>query len=435
MRIKTIWSVTIRATQDWWGDNCLRLAASLAYYTALLPGAPVAAPRRPDRDGARTGTGGRSARHPARKPHGPGWPRTRQQHSYHHQSGGGHLGDRRRPRHPGHWRHGGLRRAPGDDEPHLGGPARPDQRGLGRDLGLAQGARLLAGPLFALAFLLVVSLVISAALAGASALFRVRSRRPQPPPGNRRLAGGPHPRIFLAFLTTCRTPRSLARRVAGRIRHRGLFTLGKTGDRLLPRPGQRRLGLRGGRVDGGAPRVGLLLGPDRVLRRRVHAGLGHAPGRRGPPAARRVRGGAQDEGRGGRRAYRGGISACPVEHGAVRCKPSDLLCGSRCRSTIPASQRGDRRCPRAARPRDEYTDPWDGLQADAIVATEGKKSDAGDDNHIDVARRGNYLGAMDHILDRGGQDASRSCRICSRLGAMVDWPDRFLAGVTLVASW
>jgi membrane protein len=35
MRIKTIWSVTIRATQDWWGDNCLRLAASLAYYTAL----------------------------------------------------------------------------------------------------------------------------------------------------------------------------------------------------------------------------------------------------------------------------------------------------------------------------------------------------------------------------------------------------------------
>lgn len=35
MRIKTIWTVTIRATQDWWGDNCLRLAASLAYYTAI----------------------------------------------------------------------------------------------------------------------------------------------------------------------------------------------------------------------------------------------------------------------------------------------------------------------------------------------------------------------------------------------------------------
>jgi uncharacterized BrkB/YihY/UPF0761 family membrane protein len=35
MRIKSLWSVTIRAALDWWGDNCLRLAASLAYYTAL----------------------------------------------------------------------------------------------------------------------------------------------------------------------------------------------------------------------------------------------------------------------------------------------------------------------------------------------------------------------------------------------------------------
>ena len=35
MRIKRLWNVTIRAAQDWWEDNCLRLAASLAYYTAL----------------------------------------------------------------------------------------------------------------------------------------------------------------------------------------------------------------------------------------------------------------------------------------------------------------------------------------------------------------------------------------------------------------
>jgi membrane protein len=35
MRIKSLCSVTIRAALDWWGDNCLRLAASLAYYTAL----------------------------------------------------------------------------------------------------------------------------------------------------------------------------------------------------------------------------------------------------------------------------------------------------------------------------------------------------------------------------------------------------------------
>jgi membrane protein len=35
MQLRTFWRVTIRAVQDWWEDNCLRLAASLAYYTAL----------------------------------------------------------------------------------------------------------------------------------------------------------------------------------------------------------------------------------------------------------------------------------------------------------------------------------------------------------------------------------------------------------------
>jgi membrane protein len=35
MPIKTLWEVTIGAAQDWWEDNGLRLAASLAYYTAL----------------------------------------------------------------------------------------------------------------------------------------------------------------------------------------------------------------------------------------------------------------------------------------------------------------------------------------------------------------------------------------------------------------
>ena len=35
MPIKSLWSVTLGAAQDWWEDNCLRLAASLAYYTAL----------------------------------------------------------------------------------------------------------------------------------------------------------------------------------------------------------------------------------------------------------------------------------------------------------------------------------------------------------------------------------------------------------------
>ena len=35
MQLKSFWSVTIRAAQDWWEDNCLRLAASPAYYAAL----------------------------------------------------------------------------------------------------------------------------------------------------------------------------------------------------------------------------------------------------------------------------------------------------------------------------------------------------------------------------------------------------------------
>jgi membrane protein len=35
MRTKILWRVTRRALRDWWADNCLRLAASLAFYTAL----------------------------------------------------------------------------------------------------------------------------------------------------------------------------------------------------------------------------------------------------------------------------------------------------------------------------------------------------------------------------------------------------------------
>src|SRR4029453_2215927 len=35
MPIAPLWHATLRAFQDWWNDNCLRLAASLAYYTAL----------------------------------------------------------------------------------------------------------------------------------------------------------------------------------------------------------------------------------------------------------------------------------------------------------------------------------------------------------------------------------------------------------------
>src|SRR5215467_12904089 len=35
MRLKTIWNVTQSAVWAWWADNCMRLSASLAFYTAL----------------------------------------------------------------------------------------------------------------------------------------------------------------------------------------------------------------------------------------------------------------------------------------------------------------------------------------------------------------------------------------------------------------
>jgi hypothetical protein len=36
--ITTLWHVTLHALQDWWGDNCLRLAASLAPLVLLIVG-------------------------------------------------------------------------------------------------------------------------------------------------------------------------------------------------------------------------------------------------------------------------------------------------------------------------------------------------------------------------------------------------------------
>ena len=35
MRVNTVWSVTKSAAWAWWNDNCMRLAASLAFYTVL----------------------------------------------------------------------------------------------------------------------------------------------------------------------------------------------------------------------------------------------------------------------------------------------------------------------------------------------------------------------------------------------------------------
>jgi uncharacterized BrkB/YihY/UPF0761 family membrane protein len=35
MPLRSLGRVTLRAAQDWWEEHCLRLAASLAYYTVL----------------------------------------------------------------------------------------------------------------------------------------------------------------------------------------------------------------------------------------------------------------------------------------------------------------------------------------------------------------------------------------------------------------
>jgi membrane protein len=82
------------------------------------------------------------------------------------------VGDRRRPRHAPHRRHGGLRRAAGHDEPHLGGPPGPPGGVWAGIRALLKERRFSLALVFALAFLLLVSLVISAVLAAAAALFQ-----------------------------------------------------------------------------------------------------------------------------------------------------------------------------------------------------------------------------------------------------------------------
>src|SRR5215831_17742196 len=126
-------------------DNCLRLAASLASYTALSL-APLVllivgvvglvldlqqvAPQLTAQLEGFMGPAGReliTSILAATSPQG------------------GDARDHRGPGHAVHWRRRRLRRAPGDAEPHLGGPASPDQQGVGGELGLAPPTRLLVG--------------------------------------------------------------------------------------------------------------------------------------------------------------------------------------------------------------------------------------------------------------------------------------------------
>ena len=80
MPIATLWHVILRTVQDWWQDNCLRLAASLAYH-GLVPGAAGAPHRGRGRARARSADGHRLTA--ARRPHGAGRARPHHHHSHH----------------------------------------------------------------------------------------------------------------------------------------------------------------------------------------------------------------------------------------------------------------------------------------------------------------------------------------------------------------
>jgi hypothetical protein len=75
MQIAPLWHATLRAFHDWWNDNCLlRLAASLAYYTALSL-APLCCSRGRDRAGTGSTAGGLSSQRSS-KVLSFSWPRT-----------------------------------------------------------------------------------------------------------------------------------------------------------------------------------------------------------------------------------------------------------------------------------------------------------------------------------------------------------------------
>src|SRR4029453_12655560 len=200
MQIATLWHVTLRAVQDWWKDNCLRLAASLAYYTALslapllllivgvgglvLDRQQVANQLTTQLEGL-MGPAGRELVTSILTTTSPQ---------------GSLLATVVGLVTLFHWRHRGFRRAAGDDEPHLGGPAGPDQRSMGRDLGMAPGARLLTSYRLC-ARVPPPRLARDQRRPGGChrPIPRPGAGSPQPCPGNRRLAAGTHVRLCLAL--------------------------------------------------------------------------------------------------------------------------------------------------------------------------------------------------------------------------------------------
>ena len=123
MRLKTFWRVTQAAAWGWWNDNCLRLAASLAFYTALSL-APLVI--------IVVGLAGvvterqqvvRQLATQSERLLGPAGRQVVDVHSHHHRAPRRHAGRPHRPRDPPPRRHRRLWGAPGRAQPHLGSKA------------------------------------------------------------------------------------------------------------------------------------------------------------------------------------------------------------------------------------------------------------------------------------------------------------------------
>ena len=138
-------------------------------------------------------------------------------------------------------------------------------------------ARVLSfGLILGLAFLLMVSLVLGAAIAALGKLVGRGVRRLGDAAADRQPARRLRPddaRLRDDLQAHAARPRALARRLARRDRHRGAVHDRQVPDRPVHRQERRRLGLRRRRLADRDPALGLLLGADLPRRRRVHLGL------------------------------------------------------------------------------------------------------------------------------------------------------------------
>ena len=284
MPIATFWRVTLRAFQDWWNDNCLRLAASLAYYTALslaplillivgvvglvLDRQQVGSQLSAQLEGL-IGPAGRdlvTSILAATNPQG-----------------------------------GTLATVIGLITLPIGATAvfgelqatlnlvwevRPAPTiGVWAGIGPCSGSASFRWPGLG-------PRVLAPRLArhqrhpggGRRRVARPRAGPPESPVRTWRVTRGPDLRVCPALGVRTRCRDRLAGRVARWAHHRGPLYPRQDGHRLLPGPSQRGLSLRGGGLLDSPPGVGVLLSLDHVLWRRVYACLDHTASRGYPGA-------------------------------------------------------------------------------------------------------------------------------------------------------